>query len=195
MASVAVFIALGSGAYAATNPFVSGKGTISSCVSKRGGALRVIKAGKKCPKKTVALSFNQTGPQGAQGPQGPQGPSGITGQTRWGNVLVEAGAADVVLAKVGPFTISAHCSAAGEGSELLTSSSVPAQTYGEDSGYIELKAAGESAEIGDDEDYDEAFYAWSPSTGVSINGNTFLWNKGTGSSTACEFQGSVTQTS
>ncbi len=206
MASIAVFVALGGGAYAATSSFVAGNGTIRGCVSKHGGTLQVVKAGKKCPKRTVALSFNQTGPKGTQGaagaagsqgpagPAGSQGPAGISGQTRWGNVLVAPNAPNVVLAQVGPFTISAHCNASGDGSELLSTSSAPAQVEGEDSGYKELKTTGESAEIGDDEDYDEAFYAWSSGSGASLNGNTFLWNKEHAGGN-CEFQGVVTQTS
>lgn len=205
MASVAVFIALGGGAYAASGSFVSSSGAIKGCVPKKGGTLHVVKPGKGCPKGTGSLTFNQTGPHGATGSHGPtggagptgptglQGPPGVTGQTRWGNVLISAGGAPVTVVQAGPFTLTANCPSSGEGFYELKTSTV-AWIYGEDSS-SEEKAAGEEAEVADDEDYDEAFYAWSPSTGVSLNGNPFNWHKGHGNSSDCEFQGEVTQTS
>jgi len=202
MSSIAVFIALGGGAYAATGGFVSGTGAIKGCVSKHGGALRVVKSGKKCPKGTTALTFSQAGPAGAPGApgapgaagkEGPQGPAGISGQTRWGNVLIAPGGSDVTVATVGPFVLRAHCPVSGKGEYLLTDASGTSELYGEDEGYGEIPA-GEEVPVADDEDYDEAFYAWSPSTGVSLNGLPFHWNAEHGGGN-CEFQGSVTQTS
>lgn len=71
MASVALFVALGGGAYAVTSSsFVSRSGAITGCVPKKGGALRVVKSGRRCPRGTVPLVFNIKGPQGARGPQG-----------------------------------------------------------------------------------------------------------------------------
>jgi hypothetical protein len=89
MATVAVFLALGGGTYAATT-LVAKDGKIKACVSKR-GAVRVIAAAKKCAKREKQLVLNQTGPagklgargttgaQGAQGLPGAQGPAGETG--------------------------------------------------------------------------------------------------------------------
>lgn len=56
-------------------------GVISGCYDKKNGKLRVIdaQAGKKCAKDEIALTWNQTGPQGAQGPIGPAGPVGPQG--------------------------------------------------------------------------------------------------------------------
>jgi hypothetical protein len=65
MATIAVFLALGGGALAATS-FIGSDGKIRGCVGKQ-GALTVIKAGKKCAKGTTALVWNQTGPGGARG--------------------------------------------------------------------------------------------------------------------------------
>lgn len=218
MSSVAVFIALSGGAYAATGGFVSGGGAIKGCVlqTEEPGELNIIKPGEKCPSGTTAIAFNQTGrrgarglagargAKGAQGPAGPQGPAGApgkegaqgpagpSGMTRWGNVLIEPGGSDVTVATVGPFVLKARCSAGGEGSYTLTSPSASVM-YGEDGAFGEV-AGGTEEMIVDDEDYDEAFYAWSPSTGVSINGQPLHWNKGHGSE-GCEFQGEVTQTS
>jgi hypothetical protein len=95
-ATLALFIALGGGAYAAAgSPFVGSSGAISGCVKTKGGPLTIVKAGRKCPKGTVSLVLNTkgaTGPQGAtgatgaagatgtgtKGEQGPPGPSGIS---------------------------------------------------------------------------------------------------------------------
>jgi hypothetical protein len=77
---VALFVALGGGAYAATGgSFVSHNGVIKGCVTKKGGQLVVVKAGKKCPAKTVVLLFNQKGRPGQTGAQGTQGARGTQG--------------------------------------------------------------------------------------------------------------------
>lgn len=202
MSSIAVFAALGGGAYAATGALTPSSSTIKGCVGKRNGTLHVTH-GRKCPKGSSALLFNQKGPQGAAGaagaagtagPAGPQGPPGATGITRWGNVVIPEGGADKVVASVGPFTLTAKCSGTGEGSYELTTTATGDWVYGEDSSLEELNPGGES-EVADDEDYDESFYAYSPSTGVTINGLPFQFEKGHGNTNACEFQGSVTQTS
>lgn len=78
---MALFFAVGAGAYAAaSNPFVSSTGTIEGCVGK-GGALSVVKAGKRCPKRTSALPFSQTGPRGVTGAKGVHGTDGANGET------------------------------------------------------------------------------------------------------------------
>jgi hypothetical protein len=80
MASVAVFIALGTGAYAATGgSFVSSSGAINGCVPKRGGALQVLPPGKRCPRGDAALPFNQRGPAGTAGATGSKGTNGANG--------------------------------------------------------------------------------------------------------------------
>jgi hypothetical protein len=45
----------------------------------KNGVLAVVKAGKRCPRRSTPLPFNQVGPQGAQGTQGVQGPQGVQG--------------------------------------------------------------------------------------------------------------------
>ncbi|MEA2412826.1 MAG: hypothetical protein QOC77_3387 [Thermoleophilaceae bacterium] len=74
MASVAVFLALGGGAYAATS-FVGADGRVRGCVSKK-GQLTVLKPGKKCAKGLTAITWNQKGPTGAQGLTGDHGDPG-----------------------------------------------------------------------------------------------------------------------
>jgi hypothetical protein len=80
MASVAVFIALSAGAYAATGgAFVSSSGVINGCVPKHGGSLQVLRTGKKCQKRQVTLSFNEHGRAGTAGINGMNGTNGAPG--------------------------------------------------------------------------------------------------------------------
>jgi hypothetical protein len=85
MATVAVFLALGGGAFAATTGLRAKDGTIHGCVSKRNHVLTVLKAGKRCARGHVALAFNTKGVPGARGlagatgPAGPAGPAGARG--------------------------------------------------------------------------------------------------------------------
>jgi hypothetical protein len=73
VALVALFVALGGGAYAATNGFVGPSGVISGCVPAKGGKLTVVKPGHACPRGTVSLKFNQQGKTGRRGAAGKQG--------------------------------------------------------------------------------------------------------------------------
>lgn len=178
MATFAVFLALGGGAVAATNTFVGASGEIHGCVPRKGGALDVVKKGRRCPRRTVPLTFYQ---------------KGVSNVTRWGNILVAPGASRV-LATVGPFTLTGTCDSKGTGIETLKSSNGPFWVYGEDGSYAVEGKPGEEMLVGDDEDTDEAFYAWSPGTGVTVVGQPFNWRAGHTSSD-CEFQGQITQTS
>src|SRR4051812_46387478 len=78
VAYLALFVALGGSAYAATS-FIGSDGKIHGCVSKT-GQLSVLKTGKKCSKGARALSWNQTGPRGLQGVPGTAGQPGTPGQ-------------------------------------------------------------------------------------------------------------------
>ncbi len=79
VAMLALFFALGGAALAAGNAFVSSSGVIQGCVGKS-GVLYVVKTGKKCPKHTTSVPFNQKGPRGASGKNSsggpPSGPAG-----------------------------------------------------------------------------------------------------------------------
>jgi hypothetical protein len=81
IALIALFVALGGGAYAATGGggFFSRTGTINGCVASKGGALRVLKPGKRCPRHTRALHFNVAGRPGAAGATGNTGAAGAPG--------------------------------------------------------------------------------------------------------------------
>lgn len=75
VSSLALFIALGGGAYAASGGFVGSGGTVRFCVNK-GGTTTVVKAGKKCKKGTTTLVLNQQGVPGKNGAEGKQGATG-----------------------------------------------------------------------------------------------------------------------
>jgi hypothetical protein len=75
---VAILIALGGTAYAATS-FVSANGTVRGCVSKKGQLTVLKKSAKKCAKGLTLITWNQKGPAGQTGAQGSQGGQGLKG--------------------------------------------------------------------------------------------------------------------
>jgi hypothetical protein len=86
ISSIALFLALGGGAYAASGGFVGAKGAIRVCVAN-GGGLTVVKSGRNCNKNTTAVTLDQrgqpgrAGANGAPGSQGVQGPQGVPGRS------------------------------------------------------------------------------------------------------------------
>jgi hypothetical protein len=79
LAAVALFVALGGAAYAAGgNPFVGPGFVIHGCVGK-GGAFKVVKPTKSCPRHSTALRISQIGLPGAAGKTGAAGRSGAAG--------------------------------------------------------------------------------------------------------------------
>jgi hypothetical protein len=85
MSTIAVFAALGGGAYAAVSSIPGPDGVIHGCYKKRGGGLRLVPAGRRCSRRETPIAFNQTGPAGPRGPRGgksiggPRGAQGIQG--------------------------------------------------------------------------------------------------------------------
>jgi hypothetical protein len=79
VASIALFVALGGGAYAAGSAFVGRAGRVQGCVSKKHGDLQVVKAGKHCPKGKLSLVLDGQAKNGANGAQGPRGLKGDPG--------------------------------------------------------------------------------------------------------------------
>jgi hypothetical protein len=77
VALVALMVALGGGAFAATS-LTGSSGQIHGCVSKA-GVLTIVKPGKHCAKDQTAISWNQKGPRGRQGAIGGQGSKGDQG--------------------------------------------------------------------------------------------------------------------
>lgn len=81
-ATLAMVLALSGGAIAATGALTSG-GKLQACVNAE-GALKLVKAGKRCKKGQKLVSWNQAGPagpSGAPGAPGAQGPGGAAGAT------------------------------------------------------------------------------------------------------------------
>jgi hypothetical protein len=75
LATIAIFLALGGGAYALTT--VSSQGVITACVNKKTGAVRVVR--KRCKKSERKVFWNAGGRPGLPGPAGSRGPAGLPG--------------------------------------------------------------------------------------------------------------------
>ena len=86
MASAAVFIALGGGAYA-VQLRATPSTVLYACAKKKGGALRTVKKTKRCKRGERKVSWSVGGPSGpsgsagAAGAVGPTGPAGAPGAT------------------------------------------------------------------------------------------------------------------
>jgi hypothetical protein len=80
MSTIAVFMALGGGAYAAVSSIPGADGVIHGCYAKKNGSLRLIVAGKKCAKGEKAIAFNGQGRQGLPGTPGAAGAAGVKGE-------------------------------------------------------------------------------------------------------------------
>ena len=89
-ATIAVFLALGGGAYAAISGIPDSSGVFHACVNNGTGAVRVVKPGVPCkPRKTqhgrvvfageFATAWNQRGPTGPRGDNGANGLNGTNG--------------------------------------------------------------------------------------------------------------------
>jgi hypothetical protein len=88
MATGAMFVALGGGAYALDGP-AGNSGVFHGCVNNRTGVLRVVKGANSCAKAhgrgkhrdpgETAISWSQQGPPGQPGLQGLQGTPGQKG--------------------------------------------------------------------------------------------------------------------
>ena len=126
MATVAVFLALGGGAYALSGIPDRG-GVFHGCVSNRTGVLRVIKSASSCQKAKArgkhktrgesAITWNQQGPPGLKGLQGGQGVQGQKGDTG------AAGPSDIHIVGVGAVSIN------DSNVKVVASLTVPAGSY------------------------------------------------------------------
>ena len=120
-ATIALFVALGGGAYAVTGIPDRG-GVFHGCVNAKTGALRVVKAATSCRKaRTVhrgkrrvripgesAIAWNQQGPRGATGLNGVDGVNGVNGAT---NVVVRTTTVDDTGSTMGQAIQSVQCNA------------------------------------------------------------------------------------
>src|SRR4051812_2473731 len=75
--ALGALLAIGGGIAAAAIP--SSDGSVKTCYRKKGGAVRVVSASKRCKKSEKALVINQRGPQGTPGANGLQGAKGDKG--------------------------------------------------------------------------------------------------------------------
>ena len=79
VASIALFLALGGGAYAlGTNRFVGPDGEIKMCVQNANDVPLVVSRGGACPAGSTPLTLKQHGKRGPRGPKGPKGNPGST---------------------------------------------------------------------------------------------------------------------
>lgn len=78
MSTLALFVALGGGALAASGGFIGSKGAIRACVGKH-GTLTVVKFSKHCPRRSTTLVLSQQGAPGANGVNGTNGINGSNG--------------------------------------------------------------------------------------------------------------------
>jgi hypothetical protein len=97
MSTLAVFLAIGGGAWAASGGFVSSNGTIAACVASRGGAVRIVRVHAHCKRGELPLALAHAparpvrGPMGPAGPAGPAGPGGYSIQIYSGGQVTFAG--------------------------------------------------------------------------------------------------------
>lgn len=89
MSTIAVFLALGGGAWAVAASTSTTTTTITACADKKTGELRLA---NKCKKSEKKLSWNQVGPVGAVGPAGPKGDPGTPGSDAQFNGATAGGA-------------------------------------------------------------------------------------------------------
>ena len=83
VAFAALFLLLGSSAYAVTNPSGDsaprGSKKLYACVTSKYSTLNLTTAGRACPRGQRKLSWNESGPRGATGAAGPAGTAGPAG--------------------------------------------------------------------------------------------------------------------
>jgi hypothetical protein len=92
MSTIAVFVALGGGAFAASRSrFVGPTGIVKLCVGGSGNVKAIAAQKGKCAKGASLVAVNQRGPKGAPGPQGPAGPGGSASSYTAGSGLTLSG--------------------------------------------------------------------------------------------------------
>jgi len=80
VATLALFLAIGGGAYAVNGGAAAKGRRYVACVAKRSGVMRLVTTAKACRRRTErAIVWNQTGPRGLRGSQGSQGEAGVPG--------------------------------------------------------------------------------------------------------------------
>jgi hypothetical protein len=114
MSTLAMFIALGGGAWAASGGLVSASGRVRGCVPRGGGVLTVVRPNARCKRghEAVALASRAlVGPAGTLGPVGPpglQGPAG-PGAVAFSMGPTSAGPEQIVTAPFGSNQMRLSC--------------------------------------------------------------------------------------
>lgn len=98
------------------------QGVINACYKKGAGTLRVADSTRECLKSETGLTWAQRGPQGPPGPPGPPGPAG-TGPAKALGTSVIADGESKVIARHGPFTLTARCDLTNNIAEIRASTS------------------------------------------------------------------------
>ncbi len=141
---VALFIALGGSAYAATNGlFVSRSGAIHGCVH-RNGDLSVARTGRNCPRHTRTLVFDQTGPRGQTGTTGTTGEAGPGATSFYTTVVAPNDYEGFTLAN--GVTVIGGCPGSGSDNNVFLRVLVGSGAHG--MGGSELQASGTDATDG-----------------------------------------------
>jgi hypothetical protein len=70
--TVALFLAIGGGAYAAASASFGAGGSLRLCISA-GGVMRAERPGARCPRSQKAVEIDERGPRGLPGQPGPPG--------------------------------------------------------------------------------------------------------------------------
>ena len=181
-ATLALFFAMSGGALAANHYLISSTKQISPKVLKKlkGTTGKTGVTGKEGP----------VGKEGPAGKEGPQGKEGVSGVLRWRTTIATAGKSiaeptTVVLATVGPFTVTGHCYEATTKTVAATYISTSeensfAQGYSSVGSEQPLKA-GEDLQIS--EERAEGTTATHQSTFVSVNDGSWAAETATGSLT------------
>jgi hypothetical protein len=89
VAYLALFVALGGGAFALTKGFVWSDGQIHACVTKKNGQLRLVKQGKPCKTGERAIAWNKRPP--SLPPPGRDHNVGAPGEPKFQNGCHNAG--------------------------------------------------------------------------------------------------------
>src|SRR5436190_15700602 len=101
MATVAVVLALGGGAYVALGKIPDSSGVIHACYKKKKGSLRVVNR-PKCKKRERRLAWNQTGPRGAKGRKGDKGAPGPAAPSTSATKIVSSGSESPLTGTLSP---------------------------------------------------------------------------------------------
>ncbi len=99
-ATLALFLALGGGAYAVTGGAAARGRTYRACVAKSTGAMRLLASRRRCGRRERLITWNQVGPQGVaglRGAEGQAGPAGAPGTDGAAGAPGQAGATNVTV--------------------------------------------------------------------------------------------------